>query len=81
MKAVTRARLDREGDVLDGEEVAVVDVEVVDFDALGHGRRSFGWRRQRPVLGANTFAHDARDEVQDHDDEDQGERAAQARSR
>jgi hypothetical protein len=31
-----RAGLDRERDTLDGEEVAVVDVEVADFDALGH---------------------------------------------
>ena len=37
-------------DALDGEEVAVVDVQVVDFDALGHaGLPSV--RRQRPVFG------------------------------
>ena len=33
-----RARLDRHRHVLDGLEVAVVDVEVLDVDALGHGR-------------------------------------------
>ncbi|CAI7629210.1 unnamed protein product, partial [Penicillium discolor] len=36
------ARLDVEGDAFDREEVAVVDVEVVDFDALGHLRDQAG---------------------------------------
>ena len=36
MKRRHRAGLDRDRDALDGEEVAVVDVEVVDLDALGH---------------------------------------------
>ncbi|GAA1139236.1 hypothetical protein GCM10009651_24060 [Microbacterium natoriense] len=49
------ARLDVERDALDGEEVAVVDVEVVDFDALGHVR-FLRVVAQRPVFGANTFA-------------------------
>src|SRR5690606_28855900 len=53
------SRLDREGHVFDGLEAAVVDVEVADFDALGHGflLLRFGvsgrpWARTRaPRLG------------------------------
>ena len=36
MKAVTVRGSIVHRDAFDGEEVAVVDVEVVDFDALGH---------------------------------------------
>src|SRR5690606_34273121 len=54
--------LDLDADAFLGEEVAVVDVEVVYFDALGHLRdpsSSVGKRdaAQRPdSLGANTLA-------------------------
>src|SRR5690606_19540215 len=47
-----RPGFDREGDAFDGAEVAVVDVEVADFDALGHGVPPV----QRPVFGAKARA-------------------------
>ena len=53
MKAVTVRGSIVERDVFDGLELAVVDVEVVDFDALGHGfllvwvqRPSFGEKKR-----------------------------------
>src|SRR5690606_36333371 len=51
------AGLDLEGHAFDGEEVAVVDVEVADFDALGHvGSLCGADAGQRPNFGANRFA-------------------------
>ncbi len=49
-----RPGLDGDGDVLHGEEVAVVDVEVLDVDALGHVVVPC-LSRQRPVLGAKNL--------------------------
>src|SRR5690606_27744726 len=50
---------DRDGDVLDREEVAVVDVEVADLDALGHGgyRSPLGlkWRDTRRATMLRTI--------------------------
>ena len=78
MKAVTLRGLDLEGDALDGEEVAVVDVEVVDFDALGHEIPSGG---SAAGLGGEHLRDDARDEVEEHDDDDEDRaRTTQARS-
>jgi hypothetical protein len=52
------AGLDLEAHALDGEELAVVDVEISDFDALGHGFPI--WRVQRPNLGRRPWRRPAR---------------------
>ena len=55
---------------LDGEELAVVDVEVLDVDALGHESAPLSVYR----LTLLNRADEAGDQVQRHDDDDQGER-------
>ena len=48
-----RAGLDHHVDVLDGVELAVEDVEILDLDALGHVWWCSFCLGQRPALGAN----------------------------
>ena len=65
-----RIGLDRERHVLDGQEVAVEDVEVVDVDALGHVEVF----SLAAGLGREVARDEARDEVERHDDEDENKR-------
>ena len=69
-------RLDVQVDILDGQEVAVIDVQMVDINALSHCFSLFPRAACYGLpfrLDGEDLRHDAADQVQDQHDEDQGQ--------